>query len=65
VNLNKRLKQKDNAILVINITLGKSIKKNLKSICVKIRSLRYYYIQKMFRIYQNDTRNKYAYNYVS
>ena len=30
VNLNKRLKQKDNAILVINITLGKSIKKTLK-----------------------------------
>jgi len=30
VNLNKRLKQKDNAILVINITLGKSIKKILE-----------------------------------
>lgn len=49
VNLNKRLKQKDNAILVINITLGKSIKRNLKNISVKIRRLRNYCTQKMFR----------------
>jgi len=33
----QRLEQKENAILVINITLGTSIKRNLKNICVKIR----------------------------